>query len=211
MGKLRVGVDLDGVLFNFQNAFRRYFHEVNGGHGIGNCLYGCNYEGDWHFYRKWGIDDQRFLQLCHSGADEGHIFSGGIKRGAKAAMDRIAKVAEIHIVTDRSFGSTPQVSQDLTRRWLAKYKIPYDTLTFSADKTSVPTDMFVEDKLENYDALTAAGVKAYLINRPWNHDPVYGIGDGRNRIESIEHFAHHVERVATGKGGPFRLIRGARV
>lgn len=204
MSKLRVGVDCDGVLYNFQNAFRRYVHEVNGGHGIGHCINGCSYEGDWNFYRKWGIDDNRFIQLCNSGADAGHIFSGGIKRGVKNAMDRIAKVAEIHIVTDRSFGSTPEVSQQLTRNWLKKYSIPYDTLTFSADKTGVPTDMFVEDKIENYDVLVKAGVKAYLITRPWNRVP----NDGRNRIESIEHFAHHVEREATGKGGPFSLVRG---
>lgn len=206
--RLRVGVDLDGVLFNFQNSFRRYVHQVSGGHGIGHCLYGCSYEGDWYFYRKWGIDDARFVQLCNSGADEGHIFSGGIKRGAKEAMSRIkATGSEIHIVTDRSFGSTPEVSQELTKAWLAKYKIPYDSLTFSPDKTSVPVDMFVEDKLENYDALVGAGVKAYLINRPWNRVP----NDGRNRIESIEHFAHHVEREATGVGKGFTIYRGGSV
>jgi len=187
---LRVGVDLDGVGFNFHSSFLRYLDSISNGPYLNR-----GYCGDWHFYRKWGITDGEFVIYCNDAADKGLLFTGGVKRGFVNAMRRIKNTgSEIHIITDRNFGSTPEVSRELTRKWLKKYSIPYDTLTFSADKTIVPTDMFVEDKLQNYDDLVLAGTKAYLINRPWNNDLQYGRADGRNRIPSIEHFALHVER-----------------
>jgi uncharacterized HAD superfamily protein len=72
----------------------------------------------------------------------------------------------------------------------------YDELHFTADKTSANCDFFIEDKLENYDALILAGVKAYLLNRPWNQVPG---GDGRNRINDISEYVDAVAE-ATQKG-----------
>jgi uncharacterized HAD superfamily protein len=99
---------------------------------------------------------------------------------------------EIVIITDRSFGKTPEVSHNLTVEWLRQHNIYYDELIFSADKTCSPTDLFVEDKLMNYDALVAAGTKTYLINRPWN---LVDGGDARNRIDRIEQYGDAVAEV----------------
>jgi len=97
---------------------------------------------------------------------------------------------DVVIITDRRFGSSPEVSQKNTYEWLAQHNIPYDELWFSADKTVVRTDMFVEDKIENYDALEKAGTDVYLINRAWNY--IEG-GDNRKRIPSVSVYAGIVE------------------
>src|SRR5207245_703903 len=49
--------------------------------------------------------------------------------------------------------------------------IPHHTVTFTSDKTTVPLDYMIDDKIENYEALAAHGVHVVLLDRPWNPDP----------------------------------------
>jgi len=181
---LRVGIDLDGVCYDFAESLRSYLRAAD--------LYNnySIYEGEvdkWHFYLDWGMTAEEFVQHCHKGADLQWIFGwGGPRDNAPDAINFMKSLGHtVHIVTDRSFGSQPSVSERNTEMWLERHGIEYDTLTFSADKTSVPTDLFVEDKLENYDALDSSGVEVYLVERPWNQDA----GDARRRIKSIQEFA----------------------
>ncbi|AXH68795.1 phosphatase [Streptomyces phage Comrade] len=181
---MRVGVDLDGVCYDFAHSFRRALFEL----GVYNDYKVVEGEPDnWHFYLDWGLTQDEFVQFCHQGVDRGTVFGyGGPRDDAPAALSFLRAMGHsIHIVTDRSFGTVPENSHDVTRKWLSHFGFEYDTLTFSADKTCVPTDVFIEDKLENYDALVAAGVDCYLVDRPWNQDG----DDGRKRIKSIQQFA----------------------
>lgn len=182
----RVGVDLDGVLYNFQSAFIAHLKsspEVQ--------RYNVRQVFDkWDFFKEWGMSSEEFIAQCNIGVDRGIIFRGPARKRAGSALRRIKAAGhEIHIVTDRSFGSTPKASQDATYDWLTQHRIPFDSVTFCADKTTVPTDMFVEDKLENYDMLDSAGTEVYLINRPWNKRQ-----DNRRRITSVTEFANIVTK-----------------
>lgn len=123
--------------------------------------------------------------------DAGYIFSGDVRPNAVEAVNRVADLGhEIVIITDRFFGADPKASHVATEIWLAEHGIPYHELHFTPNKLYVPTDTFVEDKLENYDALVAGGVKAYLINRAWN--AVEG-GDARERINDVSEYADAIE------------------
>lgn len=178
--RLRVGMDLDGVNYDFAASLERF-------------LLSAGYPPEmmtaptcWEFFRDWGMGADEFVAACNAGVDAGIIFrTGGTYSGASDAWNRIRKAGhEIHVVTDRGFG-TGDNSKRNTIEWAAEENMPYDSLTFSADKTVVPTDVFVEDKIENYDALEAAGRVVYLIDRPWNQDP----GDTRRRIASVSDYA----------------------
>lgn len=187
---MRVGVDLDGVCFDFGKSLARYLDD----HHAGRYQHGNGKTSTWDFYTEWGMDLNEFLKACHDGVDLGYVFRGPARYGAPRAIRKLHKLGhEIIIITDRQFGSDPKNSQRATIEWLAEHKIPYDQLHFSADKTIVPTDMFVEDKLENYDALDAAGSEVWLINRPWNRVPG---GDERRRCGSITEFASIVRDVS---------------
>jgi uncharacterized HAD superfamily protein len=181
---MRVGVDLDGVCYDFAGSFIKYMNGIDHKYSIPQNIEEVD---KWHFYRDWGMTDEEFVKHCHNGTDDMVIFRQGPQRdNASEAIDFMRSFGNtIHIVTDRSFGTTPQSSEDNTRWWLFSHGIHYDTLTFSADKTCVETDVFIEDKLENYDALESAGVKCYLVDRPWNQDNT----KYRKRIKSIQHFA----------------------
>lgn len=177
-----VGFDLDGVCFNFADSLRRYLIHA-GIRKASEIPYGETRR--WNFYEDWGFTLEEFLKHCHDGADAGFIFVGGTRPGAVEAMNQLHEAGyTIRVITDRSFGSRPEVSQINTFNWLQEHGFKYHSVTFSPDKTVVHADFFIEDKLENYDALDAVGVEVYLINRPWNTH----VKDSRRRVKSLQEF-----------------------
>ncbi len=181
---MRVGWDLDGCVHGFIercNWIRRMNKEKE------------FTRGSWYFYRRVGMDDRAWVKWCDKAADSGHLFGGTMLPGSVEASWRVHDMGHTNVViTDRSFGRVPQISESLTITNLKDNNFSYDEIHFSRDKTLFDVDMMVEDKLENYDALVAAGVDAYLIDEPWNR--VSG-GDARKRIRNIGEFANMVEQV----------------
>lgn len=182
---LTVGFDLDGVGYDFGASVRRYLDSIGRRYGWKD---GAEEPHTWNFFEYWGMDREEFKAICDSGVDAGYIFSGPQRPGFSEA---VAKVAErghhIVIITDRQFGSSPRASHRATEAWLKEHDVYYDQLIFSADKTCMKTDFFVEDKLENYDALHNAGTRPYLITRPWNLED-----DNRRRINSVTDYADSI-------------------
>lgn len=186
MKKLRVGFDLDGVMYDFGNSVRRYLDSIG-------RQYGFKDDEDephhWNFYEYWGMDLDEFKQICNDGADAGFIFSGPARSNAVWAAQAVKAAGhDIVIITDRQFGSTPQVSHKATFNWLSLHSIPFDEIYFSADKTCVQTDIFIEDKLQNYDSLVAVGTPCVLVNRPWNQEDDY-----RFRVDDIVEYPDIVQ------------------
>lgn len=178
----RVGIDLDGVCYDFSASVREYLCNVAASHRAEDCQPPTR----WEFYEDWGLDLDGFLNACHDGVDAGIVFSFGepFPNVAEAFARIKAAGHTIHIVTDRSFGKNG-ASEAATRAWLDCHGLPFDSLTFSADKTVVRLDTMVDDKLANYDALEAAGVDVYLLTRPWNQH----CGKPRRRVLDLLHFA----------------------
>lgn len=186
---MRIGIDLDGVNFNFADSLKRYLIHA-GIRKVGDIPEGE--PPNWNFFEGpgWDLTLGEFLQHCNDGADAGFVFSGPARPGALEMFDAIWNAGHrIIVITDRPFGTTPEVSRKATRNWLEQHSLRYDTLIFSADKTCTYTDMFIEDKLENYDALDAVGCEVYLINRPWN---TLNGPDNRRRVDSLEEFTQIV-------------------
>jgi hypothetical protein len=145
----------------------------------------------WNWYQLWGWTDEQFIEFCNEAADCGCLFNGPIRPGYKEAIDVLAEAGHTIIIhTDRPFGSTPEVSEKITVEWLAREGVYYDELWFGPKKEESKCDFFIDDKIENYDALTEAGCKAYLLNRPWNE--IEG-GDGRNRVDSVWQYVADIE------------------
>lgn len=195
----RTGWDIDGVGFNFGDSVHRYLCHIGQGHLWKS---GPNPEPYWDFFKDWTKDDgtawtgKDFVDMCNAGADAGFIFAGPVREGYREAIDAVANMGHtIVVATDRPFGSTPEVSQKTTVEWFQEHEINYDELHFTAKKSEANCDFFIDDKLENYDELVAAGTKAYLLNRPWNK--VEG-GDARNRIDSLDEYVDAIAE-ATNK------------
>lgn len=175
---LKVGIDLDGVCYDFSASVRAYLDTLGG-------LPHYPAVTRWEFYEDWGLDLAGFLDVCHDGVDAGVIFTHGEPYPNTAEAFARIKAAghSIHVITDRSFGKGG-ASEAATRAWLDCHGLPFDSLTFSADKTVVRIDTMVDDKPDNYHALEAVGVDARLLSRPWNmHVP------NAKRVLDLLHFA----------------------
>lgn len=184
---MRVGFDLDGVLYDFGASVRRYLDSIGRPYGWKDDAAEPHC---WDFYEYWGMDRAEFKKVCDDGVDAGYVFSGPVRPNAVDANHRVAVLGhEIVIITDRQFGSSPMASHNATLEWLEQHDIWYDEIVFSANKCCVPTHTFVEDKLENYDALVQNGVDCYLINRAWNNPAL----DGRKRILDVMDYAKAIE------------------
>lgn len=179
----RIGIDLDGVCYDFAASLREYCIQA--------CLrfkHECPDATRWEFYEDWGFSLDEFLIACHRGVEAGVIFTHGDPYpNVREAFDRLRAAGHtIHIITDRSFGREG-ASEAATRGWLDRHGLRFDSLHFTADKTIVKVDAMVDDKLANYDALDAAGVNVWLHKRPWNKD-----GVSRRTVLDLLHFSEVV-------------------
>lgn len=184
---MRVGFDSDGVLDTFGDGV----YEALVARGQGHLWKsGPTKESIWNFFEEWGWNFVQFKELVDWGVDEGYIFKGHWREGAIEAVAQVRALGhKVIIITDRAWGTDPMNSQRNTIKAFKEAGIKYDELHFTADKTIVPVDMMVEDRIENYDPLVAAGTPTWLINRAWNQVPG---GDMRNRINSVTDYANAV-------------------
>lgn len=193
---LRIGNDLDGCGDNFSDGVKNAMDAL----GYGDLWKsGPTPKSFWNYYEDWENPDgsrwtfAQFKEVVDWGVDNRYIFTGHWRDGAIEAYKRIKAMGhKLVFITDRAFGSDPLNSQRNTYEALEQAGIPFDEIHFTADKTSIPVDTMVEDKLDNYDALVAKFTPTWLINRAWNE--VEG-GDGRNRIDSITDYADAIEHI----------------
>jgi hypothetical protein len=183
---LRVGFDLDGVVYDFRRAMSDYLLSTGRLH--------CRLEDalpDWDFFIGWGMSLDEYLALYREGVDAGIVLRlGDPLPGSVEATRRLAEAGHsIHIVTDRSIGTARGVSARHTAAWLAEHGFVFDSLTFSSDKTSVATDFFIDDRWENYVARQRVDMDCHLLTRPWNMD--FG-DDAVCRVASIEEYVDRV-------------------
>ena len=182
---MRVGFDLDGVLYDFGRAYREHLRSTGYDHP---AL--ATESQVWDISDELGLTPEQFEEYYHDGVNLGQILLGPAHEGGPEAV-RSLKAAghSIHIITAREGFGDPGRARERTLEWLASHDIPFDTLTLAHDKTNPRTDVFIEDKIENYDALEAAGIPCYLVDRPWN--AVAG-GDDRRRVPSAAAFAQEI-------------------
>lgn len=186
---MRIGFDLDGVVYDFRRALSDYLLAK----GLDHCTIE-NTADHWDFFEGWDFTVADFLREFTAGVDAGVIFRRGepLPQAVWATRSLAELGHTIHIVTDRMVGTDPGASQRATAAWLADHGFVFHSLTFSADKTVVATDVFIEDKLGNADALNAAGSRCYLINRPWNHAPDLDGHAPRLRVADLREFVAEV-------------------
>lgn len=184
---MRIGIDLDGVCYRFENAVRRHLM-VNHGYTRESLPDPIG----WNLEERWGMNRDQFRAFCDEGVDADIIFTYGAPY--PKVIDGVQAIARaghsIHVVTARGYGQ-PGASESATARWLDTWNIPFDTLTFAHDKTVARTDIMIDDKLENYDELEAAGTHAVLMDQKWNQD-IPG-GKTRNRVKDMLEFADLIQ------------------
>ena len=185
---LDLGIDLDEVCYPFVAAVRDWL--LQRGHDP-RALEAPPER--WGVpVRAWGLTEESFVEHFCDAVRAGYLFRDGDPYpGAADGLRALQRDGHrIHLVTAREWAPVDVEIQEATRAWLAAHDLPYDTLTFSADKTVVPTDVFLDDAAHNYDALEAAGRHPVLYDQPYNRDH-----PGR-RVRSWGSFVAYVRRFA---------------
>lgn len=189
---MKIGVDLDGVCYNFGEAYKSYLVRYQGFDESE-----LTEPQTWDFFKEqWGMSTEDFLKYFAMGVNFGYIFRIG--EPMPGAVDGVRALQDaghtIHIVTHRDVGDHCAAN---TEHWLKSVGIKYDTLTFSRDKTIVPVDVFIEDNVDNHEALLNEGVAAFLIDRPWNAHVDVGekYGFAGLRVSCWDEFVDAVERI----------------
>lgn len=174
---MHVGYDADGVFQSF-HAGCNAFLKMEGHVGI------KAEQHQWDFFLEWPEwDKKQFWKFVKRGVEAGVIFNTPPFRGAVEAFNSVKAAGhKVHIITAR-----PDYAEGISEKWFRTCGFDYDSLTFSLDKTVVPTDMYVDDKPSNIDALLKAGTDAYLLSRPWNKNYT-----GYKRVRSVGEFSRKV-------------------
>lgn len=157
---MRVGVDLDGCVYDFIGSLREYIHRT--------YAVPCEQMPPptrWEFYEDWGYTLDDYRSLAHEGSDAGIVFGWGRPLpGSRHVLRSLARTGHsLHVVTARDFGDQ-EAMKERTRAWLGRHRIPFDTLTFSGDKTLISTDAFIDDHPGNVDALREVGCEGWLLD-----------------------------------------------
>lgn len=175
----RIGFDLDGVIYRFTKQYNLWMNLTAG------MNLDLELEADsWNWFENWQTTEQ-FLACMDAAVDAKHLFwQGDLCESTIPDNLRALRAAghTIHIVTNRYSGKILS-SEEATRHFLHEKEIIYDTLTFSADKTVVSTDYFIEDNINNYLALDHHGVLSYIVNRPYNE-----AFSAKRRISTVDEF-----------------------
>lgn len=190
---MKIGYDLDGIGYSFGLSVSRYLNTV----GVRLPTATDQFCKHWDFYKFWGMDKEEFAQHCHDGVNNGIIFGPGWKLTRPGFFESLARtkgMGHTNVVITHRYQGAPGNAEMNTEEWLKPVRHLVDELHYSHDKTLVDTDMFVEDNAGNYDKLVAAGVDAYLVNRPWNAP----YDDHRVRINDVTEYADMVQARTNG-------------
>lgn len=146
----------------------------------------------WSMHEEMGCTLDEWIDALDVATESGVLYDTVPMEGAVEAMRKLYFEGHyIHIVTARGTFHGNRWNdkiQALTKAQIEEFAVPHHSVTFTRDKTIVPTDYFIDDNLRNYQALRAAGVQAFLLNRPWNEGEEHNV-PWSHRVGRVSEFA----------------------
>lgn len=191
--------DLDGVLFPYADPKPHLDYDAGAFAEVCSLLEGRplseypRIEG-WNFYKdQWKQTTQRFLEYMRDGVLKHDLFlrKPPFEGSAVACTWLHSLGVQIHIVTNRVIDGATEEATAQTVQWLDDWGIVYDKLIVSKEKVMngyAGYQWAIDDNVDNYDALDAAGCNPYLFDRPWNQ------GHPGRRVRSLPEFVRVVKQ-----------------
>jgi hypothetical protein len=187
-----VGLDVDNVIYPFSEEFTTYAELI---HNLPTGSLDPEAHS-WAWYKaQWGWDTETFLRTYVEAVKRGMWLGAEPRPGAVFNARKLDEAGyRIEYVTDRVVlgpdASIPEhVAFDQTKTWLDLWGFPQSrNLTITGDKASVQTHVFLDDKIENIEALKAAGRRwVALWGQPHNRHII-----GHARMTSWAQFRRFV-------------------
>ena len=153
-----IKLDVDGVLRNFVDSFHRTYLKYYPEHK--DLIKPVN---------GWGLDKaypigKAVEQFMYDEHINEIFFDADIHEGARKFFYDLKEIGFVHIVTYQPYGK-----EIPTLRWLDKFALKYDAISFVLDKTQIKGDVLIDDALHNLQAEAKSGTSLPItINRDWN-------------------------------------------
>jgi 5'(3')-deoxyribonucleotidase len=181
--QLRLGIDLDGVVADFNTGWMERYNRQ-----FGTALHHSQvlrWDGLHRLTHFATMDD--FWAWAQLG--DGSVFRD--LPPIPGAIETIAELAADHrivIISSKFDWAIPD-----TLAWMSEHRVLAREIHFVWDKTSVPCDVYLEDAPHNLEALVSAHPAALVCRmvRAWN-DPVAGAVD----VSDWTEFRRYVEERA---------------
>lgn len=186
---IRVGIDMDGVLADFNTGWMTRYNDEFGAQLAASMvqqwdgLYELTHFGSMEEFWRWA-----------QGQGRSTFRDAPPLPGAIEAVTRIGMRHRVAIVSSKFDWAIPD-----SLAWLADHGVPAREVHFLWDKTLAGCDIYLDDAPHQLEAL-AAGLPDAVVCRmvhPWNR-PIAGVVDAH----SWEEFEAIVERVAQERGTP---------
>jgi len=196
--KLRVLLDMDGVIANFYKGFADYLNKNYG------CTLNLNEEPKNYDFDKWGcgVDGIDFDKASKEWIEQDGFGKLPVFDGAEEFVEKLMSISTIYIVTARIGDWEQKFSEETKKRienntygWLKKHNMPIDKLFFTHEKIDFCKEngisVMIEDKLST--ALNAAknGISTILMDRGYNESQIdrfkiYRVFNFNDAIEQLE-------------------------
>jgi 5'(3')-deoxyribonucleotidase len=169
MTKLKIGIDMDGVVMDFVSAFKQEAETV-----LHKKFPAVN--TDWDF-KDWGItkeDSSKVWRRIRDTEDWFYLYLAALP-GASACLPYLDQLHDLYFVTTRieTLGLSAKRQTQLS---LYELGVEYPTVIVTKDKGAISRDllldMFIDDKPENLTNIHEASpkTKAFLREQAYNED-----------------------------------------
>lgn len=180
-----VGIDMDGVVYPFMSAFKKYCIDVLKETTFPEPV-------KWEFYEDWGISKQTFDAMMQTAPISHRLFA------SESPMENVALGwsllrelgVKIHVITAR-----PNTAWAQTADWLHDHELVPDHLHFTHNKTvlaytSEGQSASIDDNYNYQQEMQKVGILSVLHDHPWNRHY-----DVDFRVNSLLDFARLVKDV----------------
>jgi uncharacterized HAD superfamily protein len=191
----RIGIDIDGTIYNFRDKLRDYIHETTG-----RPLEEMSIEANtWLFFDdQWGYSIEEYLAFIDQGVHDKEIFwRGEVYDNALWGVSELYRSGfEIVFITARGYHGLVDQCKMATEYWLNSHGFPYHELIIDSDKTKYDLDILIDDAPEHFFLRSQAGLDTLIYDQSWNRD----LHDSPRAIGWIEVVDFVKEKFSTNVG-----------
>jgi uncharacterized HAD superfamily protein len=188
--KLRVGLDVDGVIFDFVSAFREQAQNL-----LGRKF--PKFSSDWEF-GNWNLNPAEWDKLWGSVRDSHNWFENEkpINKKTVEYVKRLDSISELCFITNRMPTQGASVLRQ-TQEQLFYLAIDFPTVLVRRDKgpavAGLELDVFVDDYIENLRRVEecSPNTKLFLVNQTYNEN--LEIPGTWTRVDSLKEVLKYVK------------------
>lgn len=185
-----VGIDLDGVVYPFMEAFRGWCSKKLGDYNLPDPTH-------WNFYEDWGLDEETFKTYVKEAATVDSIFKmlSPYDGTVQAWRDLRDLNIRIHVLTARPHSAWVQ-----TIDWLSVYGLHCDSLHFTNTKSMLSKlntgkALLIDDHIAYYEEAERNNIVPVLMTRPWNLSR-----ENANRVKNLSELVSFIRGYNASQG-----------